>query len=149
MRFILTLIIAIFSTAALADDWPQWRGPQRDGVWRETGIVEKFADKQLPIKWRAEIGPGYNGPTVANGRVYVMDRQVEPEQIERVHCLDAETGKPIWNYQYPCDYGKIGYTAGPRASVTIDDGRAYSLGAAGHLFCFDAAKGDVLWKKDL
>jgi outer membrane protein assembly factor BamB len=149
MRFVLTLIIAVQSLAALADDWPQWRGPQRDGVWRETGIVEKFADKQLPIKWRAEIGPGYNGPTVANGRVYVMDRQVEPDQIERVHCFDAENGKPIWNYQYPCDYGTIGYTAGPRASVTIDDGRAYSLGAAGHLFCFDAAKGDVLWKKDL
>ncbi len=131
-----------------ADDWPQWRGPQRDGVWRESGIVEKFAESQLPIVWRAPLGPGYSGPTVADGRVFVTDRQVEPKQIERVHCFDEKTGKPLWHFEYDCEYS-IGYGAGPRASVSIDDGRAYALGAMGHFHCFDAATGKVLWKKDL
>jgi hypothetical protein len=118
----------LFSKLAHADDWPQWRGPQRDGVWRESGIVEKFSSPQLPIKWRAEIGPGYSGPTVANGRVYITDRLVEPTQIERVHCFDAANGKPLWIYQYECPYDGVGYAAGPRASVLVDEGRAYSLG---------------------
>jgi outer membrane protein assembly factor BamB len=141
--------IGLFSKLAHADDWPQWRGPQRDGVWRESGIVEKFSSPQLPIKWRAEIGPGYSGPTVAKGRVYVTDRLVEPTQIERVHCFDAADGKPLWNYQYECPYDGVGYSAGPRASVLIDEGHAYSLGGTAMLYCFDAAKGDVLWHKNL
>ncbi|HZZ28125.1 MAG TPA: PQQ-binding-like beta-propeller repeat protein [Pirellulales bacterium] len=135
--------------SSLADDWPQWRGPLRDGVWRETGVVEKFDAPQLPIQWRAEIGPGYSGPTVAAGRVYVTDRQVEPAQVERVHCFNAATGKPLWHHTYDCPYVGVGYAAGPRAAVTIDQDKAYSLGAMGNLFCFNAATGDVLWQKDL
>lgn len=135
--------------SAIADDWPQWRGPLRDGVWREKGIVEKFDAPQLPIQWRAEIGPGYSGPTVAAGRVYVTDRQTEPTQVERVHCFDAATGKPLWSHTYDCPYVGVGYADGPRASVTIDEDRAYSLGAMGNLFCFNAVKGEILWQKDL
>jgi outer membrane protein assembly factor BamB len=134
---------------AVADEWPQWRGPQRDGIWRETGVVEKFDSPQLPIQWRAEIGPGYSGPTVAAGRVYITDRQTEPTQVERVHCFDASSGKPLWNQTYACPYVGVGYAAGPRAAITINDGRAYSLGAMGNLFCFDAATGKILWQKDL
>jgi outer membrane protein assembly factor BamB len=134
---------------ARADDWPQWRGPHRDGVWRETGIVEKFAGDEIPIKWRVPIGSGYCGPTVAGNRVYVMDRITSPEQQERVHCFDAETGKPIWSHTYERVYRGIQYVAGPRASVTVHDGRAYALGAMGDLHCFDAQSGDVLWKRDL
>jgi outer membrane protein assembly factor BamB len=143
--------VSIISTiaVALADDWPQWRGPQRDGVWRETGIIDRFDSPQLPIKWRVPIGNGYSGPTVANGRVYVMDRVAEPEQIERVHCIDETTGDKVWSHSYDALYRNVGYTAGPRASVTVDEGKAYSLGTMGHLFCFDAAKGRVLWEKDL
>jgi outer membrane protein assembly factor BamB len=132
-----------------ADEWPQWRGPGRDGIWKETGILREFAEPQLKIEWRAPIGAGYSGPTVAGGRVYVTDRLVEPDQVERVHCFDQETGAPLWQYVYECPYANVGYTAGPRASVLIDQGRAYSLGTMGHLFCFGAAKGKVLWKKDL
>jgi len=146
------LLLGIISSATLisrADDWPQWRGPNRDGVWRETGIIEKFDSPQLPIQWRREIGPGYSGPTVAKGRVYITDRQVEPKQVERVHCFDAATGQPVWSHTYDCPYVGISYMAGPRAAVTIDDGRAYSLGTMDNLFCFDAATGDILWQKDL
>ena len=143
------LLIGLLSHAQVfAAEWPQWRGPDRDGVWREEGIVQKFEGERLPVLWRAEIANGYSGPTVADGRVYVTDRLTSPAQVERVHCFDAATGKPIWSHSYECVYEKIEYKDGPRAAVTINDGRAYSLGTMGHLFYFDAAKGNVLWSKD-
>jgi outer membrane protein assembly factor BamB len=118
-------------------------------VWAETGIIDKFDSPQIKLKWRVPISSGYSGPTVAQGRVYVTDRVVEPKEIERVHCFDWETGNQLWSYGYDCKYDDFGYKAGPRASVLIDDGLAYSLGAAGHLLCLDAAGGSVLWKRDL
>jgi outer membrane protein assembly factor BamB len=130
-----------------ADDWPQWRGPTRDGVWKETGIIAKFPAAKLPLRWKTPIGSGYTGPTVADGRVYLSDRQTEPEEVERVCCFDWQTGRPQWTFSYPCAYRQIQYTAGPRASVSIDDGRAYALGTMGHLHCLDAATGQLLWKK--
>ncbi len=147
--FVLAAVSGFLAVAAHADDWPQWRGPNRDGVWRETGIIDKFEADKIEIRWRMPIGPGYSGPTVAKGRVYVSDRVVEPEQKERVHCFDAKSGAKIWTHEYACEYVGIGYTAGPRACVTIEDDRAYSLGAMGHLFCLDAGVGQLLWEKDL
>jgi len=132
-----------------AEEWPQWRGPNRDGVWTESGLIERFDSPQIELKWRVPISSGYSGPTVADGRVYVMDRLLEPEEMERVLCFEWQTGKPIWSHGYGCSYEGFGYKAGPRASVLVDCGRAYSLGAAGHLFCFDATTGDVLWGRDL
>jgi outer membrane protein assembly factor BamB len=143
------LAVLVLPSTLSADDWPQWRGPTRDGVWRETGIVDKFAGPQIPIKWRVPVASGYCGPTVAAGRVYVMDRLVEPEQRERVHCFDEATGKTLWSFEYPCKYVGVQYTAGPRASVTVHEGRAYALGTMGDFHCFDAATGQVLWKKNL
>ena len=143
------LALGLLVVSVEADDWPQWRGPLRDGVWRETGIVQKFDRSQLDIVWRAEVGGGYSGPTVADGRVYVTDRLTKPNQVERVHCFDQKTGSKIWTHEYGCKYRNVSYETGPRASVTVDEGRAYALGTMGHLFCFDAATGDVLWKKDL
>ncbi len=141
-------LTCVAATGAVADDWPQWRGPNRDGVWREEGVLQKFANAQLKARWRAKIASGYSGPTVAGGHVFVTDRVVEPKQIERVHCFDATTGVATWSHSYDCVYDKVGYTAGPRASVTIDEGRAFSLGSMGHLFCFDAATGQIQWSKD-
>ncbi len=130
------------------DEWPQWRGPSRDGLWYETGLVESFSEELKP-RWSVPIGNGYTGPTVAAGRVYVMDRHTEPTEVEGVHCLSWDTGASLWSHTYPCVYTKVGYEAGPRCSVLVRDGRAYSLGTMGHLFCFDAASGEVLWEKDL
>ncbi len=144
----LAIVLCCF-TAAMADDWPQWRGPGRDGVWSEDGIIERFETERLEPLWRARISSGYCSPTVARGRVYVADRLTEPTELERVQCFDAENGRKIWSYSYECSYRKISYRAGPRASITINDGRAYALGTMGHLHCFDAATGKVLWKKDL
>jgi outer membrane protein assembly factor BamB len=86
---------------------------------------------------------------VAGGRVYLTDRVVEPKEQERIHCFDWQSGKRRWSHAYDCAYEGVGYPDGPRASVTIDRGRAYSLGAVGHLVCLDAAKGTLLWSKDL
>lgn len=143
------LIVALHVTVAPADDWPQWRGPTRDGIWRETGLIEKFAGPEVPILWRAPIGPGYSGPTVYRGLVYITDRVVEPSQQERVLAFDAKTGKPAWSHVYDCAYARVGYQAGPRASIACDEDRAYSLGTMGHLFCFNAADGKVVWQHDL
>jgi outer membrane protein assembly factor BamB len=74
---------------------------------------------------------------------------VEPAQQERVHCFDRESGKPLWTHAYPVSYGGVGYPAGPRASVTVHDGRAYALGAVGNLACLDAESGALLWSRDL
>src|SRR5260370_36421473 len=93
--------------AARADDWPQWLGPERDGVWRETGILAKFPAEGPTVRWRTPIGAGYSGPAVAAGRVYVTDRKLatggknsgDPfgrkavSGTERVLCLDEATGK--------------------------------------------------------
>src|SRR5438093_526304 len=70
--------ICLFSPTLQADDWPQWLGPQRDGVWREKGILEKFPKDGPKILWRTEIGEGYAGPAVAGGRVYITDRVLAP-----------------------------------------------------------------------
>ncbi len=143
------LVQLLFCVSLFGVDWPQWRGSNRDGVWREEGILQKLDGLQSRLLWRAEVSNGYSGPTVADGRLYITDRLTSPTELERVHCFDAKTGAKIWSYSYECKYQKVGYPDGPRASVTIDGGRAYSLGTAGHLFCFDASKGDVLWSRDL
>lgn len=135
--------------AATADDWPQWRGPQRDGVWRERRILDRFEDGKIPILWRAKIGAGYSGPSVAGGLVFVTDRLTEPKQVERVHCFDQISGANLWTHTYDCPYENISYQAGPRASVIIDSGDAYALGTMGNLHCLDTNTGTITWARDL
>lgn len=132
----------------LVEDWPQYRGPRRDGTWREEGVIDRFTGPELPVRWRAPVSNGYSGPTVANGRVYVTDRVTIPEQQERVHCFDMESGRKLWTHAYPCRYGGFAYPNGPRACVTVHDGRAFSIGSMGHVHCLDAATGQVLWSHD-
>lgn len=145
-----------------ADDWPQWLGPRRDAVWREAGIIEKFPAGGPVVKWRTPIGGGYSGPAVSGGRVFVTDRRLaagakNPADpfargsipgSERVLCLDERTGKIIWDYEYDCPY-TVSYPAGPRATPLVDEGRVFTLGSEGHLYCFDAAAGKVIWSRDL
>ena len=113
--FLYLLSLTVLST--FADDWPQWLGPQRDGVWREEGIIEKF-DGAPKLRWKADIGGGYAGPAVAKGRVYVLDRQLSKgiknpanpfsrgqlAGTERVLCLNEADGKLLWEYEYDCSY---------------------------------------------
>ena len=93
----LTAVLALLSTWAVtvhADDWPQWRGPNRDGVWSETGIFEMFPPDGLKVLWRAPVGIGFSSPVVAGGRVFVTDSELaKPKARERVHAFDAVTGE--------------------------------------------------------
>jgi len=145
-----------------ADDWPQWLGPQRDGIWRETGILERFPPGGPKVRWRTPLGGGYAGPAVVGGRVYVPDRKLtgnaqDPDNLfkrtntpskERVLCLDEATGKEIWRHEYDCTY-TIAYPCGPRATPVVQDGKVYTLGAMGDLYCLDAASGKPVWSKNL
>lgn len=140
-------LVSLPSVSLQADDWPQWGGPQRDLVWRESGIVEEFeTDGLLPRVWSTPIGEGYAGPAVADGFVYVMDYLFEERQ-ERVLCLDADDGQIVWQHVYPVTY-TVSYPNGPRVTPVVDDGRVYTIGAMGHMFCFESATGEVIWKKD-
>jgi outer membrane protein assembly factor BamB len=146
--------------AARGDDWPQWLGPKRDSVWRETGVLEKFPEGGLKPKWKADVGGGYAGPAVAGGRVFVADfvtpadtagdpgKRPEVTGTERVLCFAEADGKPLWKYEYDCTY-KISYPAGPRCTPAVDGSRVYALGAMGNLVCLDAEKGTRVWDHDL
>ncbi len=147
-----------------SDDWPRFKGPAGDGVWKEENTINKFPVDGPTISWRTEIGAGYAGPAVADGRVFVTDRtsdagkgkEVENAikkagQIaggERVLCLDAKTGKEIWSHTYDCPY-EIAYPTGPRSTPTVEGDYVYTLGAMGKLICFKTGDGTVVWQKDL
>jgi outer membrane protein assembly factor BamB len=142
------------SAAVRADDWPQWRGVNRDGAWNETGILESFPAGGLKVRWRAPAGWGYSSPVVAQGRVYLADSEVvRPQPKERVRCFDEKTGKVLWTYAHEVAYEDWAFDpkqeVGPVATPIVQKGKLYTLGRLGHLFCFDARKGEVLWQRNL
>lgn len=140
---LLTLACAAGSIAA---DWPQWRGPTGDGTFDSPKLPAKWPDGGLKTLWKQPVGGGYAGIAVADGRVFTLDYE---KNTERVLCLDAANGKPVWLHSYAVKYGELGgYANGPRTTPTVRDGRVYTLGTVGHLFCFDAKTGDILWKHD-
>lgn len=143
-----TSVASLVATKSKAEDWPQWRGTARDGRWHEDRVVTSLPEGELPLLWKVPIGPGYSGPVVSDGRVYVTDKQDGDPTSERVLCFDEDNGKLLWEYAYPVTY-TISYTAGPRASVTVQNGVAYALGAMGNLIAFDAKDGRLLWQRDL
>jgi outer membrane protein assembly factor BamB len=157
----IALLLALTVVSCLhADDWPQWMGPQRDNVWRETDLLESFPESGPKVTWRTAVAGGYAGPAVAGGRVFVTDYVTEDNVKvdnfdrktftgnERVLCLDAATGEEIWRHDYPVTYS-ISYPAGPRCTPVVDNAKVFTLGAEGSLFCFDANTGSILWQKDL
>ena len=144
-----------------ADDWPHWLGPERDGVWRESGIVEEFPDGGPKVLWRAPISHGYSSPAVADGMVFVTDYEITSGEIvnnpggriplqgrERVHCLDLATGAVVWAHATERAYN-LSYPGGPRAMPAVSDGKVYVIGAEGDLLCLEAKSGALLWSKEL
>ena len=151
----------IVCTATFAEDWPQWLGSQRDGVYRETGIAKTIPANGLPVLWRTPIHGGYSGPAVANGRVFVTDFKTSSGKstndpgardkvagTERIVCLEEATGKELWKVEYERTY-QISYANGPRATPTVDGQFVYCLGAEGDLLCLDVATGEIKWKQQL
>jgi outer membrane protein assembly factor BamB len=136
-----------------AGDWPQFRGPNRDSVWNETGILQTFPAEGLKVRWRAPVGAGHSSPIVAGGRVFVTDTVTEkPKAWERVHSFDEKTGKPLWTYRDEVDCHPAfdpKNPSGPCPTPIAEGGRVFTLGATGHLLCLDAREGKMVWKKNL
>lgn len=160
---IFTLALVLLSPnfdAVHGDDWPQWMGPQRDNIWREEGIIDRFPEGGPTVLWRSKVAGGYAGPAVADGKVFITDytsaenvkianfERKEFSGVESVRCLDEKTGKEIWQHEYPVKY-TISYPAGPRCTPIFEDGKLYTLGAEGDLICFQAADGKIVWQKSL
>ena len=148
------------------EEWPQWRGPRGDGTWQGPAIKTSWPETGLKKLWEREIGGGYGGISVSHRKLYLMDRPVtSPEEqekaqgihghradrqdIERVLCFDALTGKQLWSHSYPAVYDKLDYGNGPRCAPTVVNNRVYTLGTMGDVFCLDAKTGDIIWKKQL
>ncbi len=150
-------ILAFFSASvptAATDDWPQFRGPGRDNVWNETGVIRAVPEEGWPVLWRRPVSYGWASPVVAEGRVYVFDAELlDPKARERILCFDAESGKLLWTHADEAPYVEWVFQeaqrSGPSATPVIEDGRLYVVGACGDVFCLDAGTGAVLWENRL
>jgi len=149
------LVSAIAGRFSMAEDWVQWAGNDRQCNWTETGILKKFPPDGLKIRWRTPIGSGYAGPVVSEGRVFTLDYVKKPgttilEAIERVVCLDEQSGKILWTHEWETHYRRQmqSYATGPRATPAVDGVRVYTLGATGRIHCLDVKDGKVIWERD-
>jgi len=143
---------------ACGADWPQWRGPNRDGVSTERGWTTRWPEKGPKVLWKANVDGGYSSFAVAGGRVYTMgnaldkpgpdgkykkDEEGRALGREIVCCLDAETGKVLWKHSYPAP------AEGTQSTPAVYDGRVYTLGRFGQICCLDAADGRPIWSHNL
>ena len=129
-------------------DWPQWRGPQRDGAAVSFAEPQEWPE-QLTLKWKVDVGFGYAAPITVGNRVYMFTRQ-EPDEVLRA--LDAETGELIWQTSYPAPFtanpaATRGHGKGPKSTPTFANGRLYTLGMSGIVTAFDADTGEQIWQK--
>lgn len=134
-----------FHGSILADDWPQWRGPERTGISRETGWIAKWPAEGPKRLWEAPVGVGYSSMAVSQGKVYTMGNV---HDVDVVSCFEAETGKLVWKHEYDCLAKDPNGYHGTRCTPTVDGSRVYTVSRQGHFFCLDAATGKVIWSKD-
>ena len=148
-RFLVVVGASAAVTAAgmvSAQDWPQWRGPNRDAKASDFQAPATWPD-QLTQKWKVDVGDGVSTPALADGKLYVFSRQ-DGNEITR--CLDAATGDELWQEKYEARgvSGAASSFSGPRSSPTVAAGKVITLGVQGVLSCLDAATGKVIWRKD-
>jgi len=144
----------LLPVAARAADWPQFRGPNRDNVWNETGILKRFPADGLKIRWRVPVGPGWSSPVVVRGRVYLTDMRLEkPRAWERIQCFKESTGKLLWSHASELVYPEWAFIpehgGGPAATPIVEAGKVYWLGRSGQVDCLDAWSGHVIWETHL
>lgn len=140
---VVLMVVGILVGTSIASDWPQWRGPNRDGVSSEQGWRTDWPAAGPPVAWRASVGAGYSAVSVAAGHVYTMGNDGTKDTV---WCLNEKTGAPVWRHSYACPKGKH---PGPRMTPTADGGSVYTLSREGHLHCLDAGDGSVRWTKDV
>jgi outer membrane protein assembly factor BamB len=138
-------VLSLLTGPALGDDWPQWRGPGRDGISKESGWLARWPATGPRKLWEAPVGVGYSSFAVSQGRVYTMGNLEDKDQVL---CLDAATGAPKWKHEYACSAKDPNGYHGTRCTPTVEDGRVYTLSRNGNFFCLDAASGRVNWSKD-
>ena len=140
-------LAAVALSSVVAADWPQWQGPDRTGVSKETGLLKSWPKEGPPLAWKAEnLGGGYSTPSVAGGRVFGMGYRGDDEIV---WALDAQTGQEKWATKIAAKVGGVGYGDGPRCTPTIDGDKLYALGVDGDLVCLDVEKGKEIWHKSL
>jgi outer membrane protein assembly factor BamB len=134
------------TSLALAADWPQWRGPQRDGISTETGLMKSWPEGGPPQVWLFnDCGLGYSGPSIVGGRLYIMGARNDEEQLI---CIDVNGGKELW--QAPIGEAlENNWGNGPRGTPTVDGDHVYALGAQGTLICARADNGSLVWSKKM
>ena len=137
------VVACLLGTTALAADWPQWRGPSRNGISAEKGWISKWSGAGPRKLWAKQLGEGFASVAVAGGRLYTMGNLANQDTV---YCFDAVTGKPVWHVRYPCSPGDYG---GPRATPTISANKVYTLSREGQAFCFDAMTGKIVWQRHL
>jgi outer membrane protein assembly factor BamB len=144
---IVTSFGSVLAGQGQSPEWPQWRGPNRDGVL--TSFTEPATwPEQLTQRWKVDVGTGYATPLIAGNRIYIFSRQGEEEVMQ---ALDADSGKSLWRTAYPTTFtmnsAAVRHNAGPKATPVLSNGRLYSIGMTGTVTAFDAASGKQLWQK--
>ena len=130
----------------LFGQWPQFLGPARNGVYSGNDLAVKWPAAGPAIVWKKDVGAGFSGPVVAQGRLILFHRVGDQEVVE---ALDAVTGGGIWRFEYPTQYrDDFGFDEGPRSAPTVSEGRVYTFGAEGMLHCVDFATGKKIWSVD-
>lgn len=147
-HFVALLIVSLILTTAATADWPQWRGPLRDGVI--SNFVEPKAwPGQLTLKWKVPVGLGHSSPLLVANRIYLHTRQ---EEREVVRCLDFVSGKTLWEHGYTVAYtmnpAATGHGKGPKSTPIVHEGKVYTFGITGIVSCLDAKTGSLQWRKD-
>jgi outer membrane protein assembly factor BamB len=141
-------IAALLAGSVSAQDWTQWRGPNRDGVVKDFVAPAVWPEKLKPI-WKTEVGSGYSSPVVFKDRAWIHSRKGEEESVS---CLDLKTGKVVWTKSYPVAFAKNQYATqmgkGPHSTPALHDGKLYTLGVTAILSCFDANTGELKWRKE-
>lgn len=139
-------LLALLPLCAFAADWPNWRGPDHNGISKETGWRTDWPPRGPDRLWTAEVGQGYSSVSVAQGRLYTMGHR---QGNDTVFCLDADTGRQVWAFSYACKLVNNLNDGGPGATPTVDGDRVYTLSKEGHLLCFDAVDGKGVWARML
>jgi outer membrane protein assembly factor BamB len=138
-------IVAVSNPASHAGDWPQWRGPSRNGKSGEK-ISSNFPADGPKVVWSAKVGIGFSGISVAQGRAFTMGNSSNEDSV---CCFDARTGKRLWQHSYPAQLSPQWYEGGPGATPTVDGNYAFTISKWGDVFCFEAATGAIVWQRDL